>query len=542
MPTGALSLVLHAHLPFVRHPEHPRFLEEDWLFEAIAETYIPLLRMLDRLEADGVPCQLTMSITPPLAEMLADPLLQERASDRLARLAELAREVAAVHAGGPLAAAAEHARHELEEASELFEGAWQRQLLPRFRHHLEAGRLEVFTCTATHGLLPLMATDEARSAQVEQACRTHARHLGRRPEGIWLAECAWSPGLDELLATAGIRCFIAEGRALTEASPPARLGTARPVWTPAGVAAFGRDAECSHQVWSASEGYPGDYLYREFYRDVAWDLPYALVRPYLHDDGIRRALGIKLHRVTGPVDLADKEPYDPAAALARAREHARHFVACRQAQVRELSARMGRTPHLTAPFDAELFGHWWSEGPAFLEAVIRELAAQDTVALVHPTRWLDQEPVNQVTVPAHSTWGAEGTYEVWLNDGNAWMHRHLHHAEERVVSVVSRFLGRSAQVDRALAQACRELLLAQSSDWAFILTMDTSVGYAERRTREHIHHLHRIADGVEQGHIDIAHLDERQGRWTCFPDLDPALWHPREVLAYGGSAVATAQP
>ena len=180
MPTGALSLVLHAHLPFVRHPEHPDFLEEDWLFEAIAETYVPLLHMLDRLEADVVPCQLTMSLTPPLAEMLADPLLQERASRRLDRLVALATEVAERHRGSTLEAAAEHALHELALAWHLFEQRWGRQLLPRFRHHLEAGRLEIFTCTATHGLLPLMATDEARSAQVEQACRTHQRHFGQR--------------------------------------------------------------------------------------------------------------------------------------------------------------------------------------------------------------------------------------------------------------------------------------------------------------------------------------------------------------------------
>ncbi len=539
MATGALSLVLHAHLPFVRHPEHPDFLEEDWLFEAIAETYVPLLRMLDSLEADGVPCQLTMSLTPPLAEMLADPMLQQRAARRLERLVALARETCAIHRSGPLEAASEHALHELTEVLELYEHTWGRQLLPRFRHHQDAGRLEIFTCTTTHGLLPLMATDEARTAQVEQACRTHEGHFGRRPKGIWLAECAWSPGVDELLAAAGIECFIAEGRALLEAAPPAQLGTTRPVWTPAGVAAFGRDAACSHQIWSASDGYPGDVLYREFYRDVAWDLPYEVVKPFLHDDGVRRALGIKLHRVTGEVDLADKQPYDPAAALARTREHARHFVASRQAQVTELAERLGRAPHLTAPFDAELFGHWWAEGPAFLEAVIRELAAQDVVALVHPTRWLEQEPVNQVTVPAHSTWGAKGTYEVWLNDGNAWIYRHLHHAEDRVIAAVLRHLGASPEADRALAQMGRELLLAQSSDWAFILTMDTSVGYAERRSREHIHHLHRLGDALDAGQIDSDHLAEREARWTCFPDLDPALWHPREVLAHGGSAVAT---
>jgi len=538
MSLGALSLVLHAHLPYIRHPEHPDFLEEDWLFEAIAETYVPLLRMMDRLEADAVPFRLTMSITPPLAEMLADPLLQARAARRLRRLVALANEVTKREAGGPRARAAEHALAELVAVHQCFEHDWGCALLPRFRHHAEHGRLELITCTATHGLLPLMATDSARHAQVELACQTHERHFGTRPAGIWLAECAWAPGVDAHLAAAGIRWCCVEDRALHEASPPAQLGTTRPVWTPAGVAAFGRDAESSRQVWSADEGYPGDPAYREFYRDVAWDLPLETVRPYLHDDGVRRALGIKLHRITGRVPLDEKRPYDPDAAAERARVHAHHFLAARRAQLARLREQTGRPAHLLAPYDAELFGHWWAEGPLFLEALLRAAAEQADVDLVHPSAWLEQEPINQVTVPARSTWGADSTFEVWINGRNSWIYRHLHQAELRLSELVQRF-GEDVDPDvrRALRQAARELLLAQASDWAFILTMDTSVGYAERRTREHVFALTRLADELEGGHLDLPHLTEREARWRLFPDVDPMLWHPDRVTHGGGTAV-----
>jgi len=538
MSLGALSLVLHAHLPYIRHPEHPDFLEEDWLFEAIAETYVPLLRMMDRLEADAVPFQLTMSITPPLAEMLADPLLQQRAARRLRKLVALATEVADREVCGPRGRAADHALAELVSVSQHFEHEWGCALLPRFRHHAERGQLELITCTATHGLLPLMATDAARHAQVELACRTHARHFGRRPTGIWLAECAWAPGVDAHLEAAGIAWCCLEDRALHQASPPAQLGTTRPVMTPAGVAAFGRDAESSRQVWSADEGYPGDPAYREFYRDVAWDLPLETVRPYLHDDGVRRALGIKLHRITGKVGLDDKEPYDPDAAAARAEVHARHFLAARRAQLARLREQTGRAAHLLAPYDAELYGHWWAEGPQFLEALLRAAAEQTDVTLVHPSAWLAQEPINQVTVPARSTWGADSTYEVWINGRNSWIYRHLHQAELRLSGLVQRF-GEDDDPDvmRALRQAARELLLAQSSDWAFILTMDTSVGYAERRTREHVFALTRLADELESGQLDLSHLAEREGRWQIFADVDPMLWHPSRVVSRGGTAV-----
>jgi len=540
---GYLSLVLHAHLPFVRHPEYPDFLEEDWLYEAMTETYIPLLQMMERLWVDGVDFRITMSLTPPLCEMLADPLLQERYIARLDSLLELALAQAEARAGTDFEEVATYTVHELTEVRRLFVEVWGRELLPVFRSFQDRGRLQIVTCGATHGILPLMATDEARHAQIEIACRSYERHFGRRPEGIWLGECAYAPGLERLLDAAGIKFFFLETHGLTRGEPPARLGTARPVLTPSGVAAFGRDQECSQQVWSADAGYPGDPAYREFYRDLGYDLPYDEVRPYLHGDGVRRNIGVKFHRITGRVGLHEKKPYSPSAARERAAQHAEHFLSCRRAQVSYLKRTTGVTPHLTAPYDAELYGHWWYEGPIFLEMLLRKIACdQDEVALITPGEYLRTERDHQEITPSLSTWGANGYFKVWLNDQNDWIYRHLHRAEERMIELTGRFPLPSPLERRALNQAARELLLAQSSDWAFIVTMDTAVEYAEKRTRDHIARFTRLYDQLLVGVIDEPWLSEMEARDNCFAEIDHRVYRPDALPARGGGAVFTITP
>jgi 1,4-alpha-glucan branching enzyme len=532
---GAMSLVLHAHLPFVRHPEHPSFLEEDWLFEALTETYVPLVRMLDRLEAEGVASPLTLSVSPPLCEMLADPLLRQRYADRLGALIALADAEAIARRGTPFEDGAAYAAWLLRDTLAIWQERYGRDLLAALGRHQDAGRIALVTVAGTHGYLPLMATDAARRAQVEVACANYAKHFGRRPRGIWLPECAYAPGLDRVLADAGISYFFVETHGVSYAQPRPRFAHYRPVLTERGVAAFARDPECSRQVWSAEEGYPGDPLYREFYRDIGWDAAPERVES-IFMGGPRRGVGIKLHRVTGKVALDAKEPWVPSWAFERAAEHARHFLASRQAQVTRIADHMGAAPHLLAPFDAELFGHWWFEGVAFIEALFREAATQGVLRMTTPERFLAAEPTAQVVALCASSWGDGGSYEVWLNGGNAWMYQHLHRAEEHMIALADRFRSPSALERRALCQAARELLLAQASDWAFIVTMATVVPYAVRRTRDHLARFDGLYHALMDGAVDEARLAEIEARDTAFQEVDPTQWRSDRVRHPGAGA------
>ena len=502
--TGSMALVLHAHLPYVRHPEHEDFLEEDWLFEAITETYVPLLQAFERLDAENLDYRVTMSVTPPLAAMLADPLLESRYERHLRKLRDLIdREVAAHPDTSEIGRSARFYQGWLKDTERYVRERWGGNLRDALRAAQERGHIELVTCTATHGLLPTMSSVSAQRAQVKVGVESYRRAFGRPPRGIWLAECGWEPGLDVLLAQSGIEYFFTDSHAITLGDPRPALGLYAPVSTPSGVYAFPRDIESSKQVWSSKEGYPGDEWYREFYRDLGYDADYDYIRPFLHDDGVRRGVGVKYHRVTGDVPLHEKAYWDVDRARKQAELHAGNFLFNRQAQVRWLAGGMDRPPLIVSPYDAELYGHWWFEGTWFLEHFLRKAATvQDELELISPGDYIDREWPVQEQVPNMSTWGDEGYFRVWLNGDNAWFYRHQHHAEHRMERLARRFPQAEGLLKEAIAQATRELMLAQSSDWAFIVSMGTTVPYAVRRFREHIANFHVIADMIDENRID----------------------------------------
>jgi 1,4-alpha-glucan branching enzyme len=524
MPVGYLSLVLHAHLPYVRHPEYDDFLEEDWFYEAITETYIPLLEVFDSLERDGVDWRLTMSVTPTLAAMLNDPLLQYRYVRHLDNLITLAgKEIERTRWQPEFQhlALMYHAR--FSRAREMFVNQYGNNLLKGFRRFFEAGKLELITCGATHGFLPLMEplNRQAARAQIEIGCREFERHFGRRPQGMWLPECGYIPGIDELLRDAGIRYFFVDTHAVMFAEPRPKFGVYAPILCPrSGVAALARDTESSKQVWSAIEGYPGDYNYRDFYRDVGFDLDFDYLRPHLHNTGIRSHLGIKYYKITGRTD--HKQPYNPRVALEKAAEHAGNFMFNREKQVEWLAGAMdGRPPLIVAPYDAELYGHWWFEGPDWINFLLRKMHYdQTTVKTITIPEYLGKYPKNQVTQPTMSSWGYKGYSEVWLEGSNDWLYRHLHEGSDRMVELARANPDPPPLRRRALNQAARELLLAQSSDWAFIMKTGTMVEYARERTRVHVLNFNHLYDQLRGGDIDEPWLAEIERRHNLFPDVD----------------------
>jgi 1,4-alpha-glucan branching enzyme len=364
-------------------------------------------------------------------------------------------------------------------------------------------------------------TPQGVRAQLRIAVENYRKHFGRRPRGIWLAECGYFEGLEEYLAEVGLRYFFVDAHGILYGTPRPRNGVFAPVYCPNGVAAFGRDIESSKQVWSSQEGYPGDFDYREFYRDLGFDGHYDYVRPYLHGDGVRRNVGIKYHRITGDVTLDQKEPYRPGQAREKAAMHAGNFVFNRQHQARYLHEQIGRKPIIVSPYDAELYGHWWFEGPDFLDFVLRKIACdQKDVSTITPSEYLKRFPRNQVIQPAFSSWGDKGYAEVWLNGANDWVYRHLHQAEEAMIALAGRFPSAAGVRRRALNQAARELVLAESSDWAFIMTTGTMVSYAEKRTREHIFNFLRLKDEIEADRVDERHLAWLESKNSIFQEID----------------------
>ena len=521
---GYLALLLHAHLPFVRHPEHERFLEENWLFEAITETYLPLIQIMDGWLHDGMETRLTLTLSPPLCAMLLDPLLQERYTRHLHELIELAdKELHRTHWDEHFAPLARMYHQRFLSLRSTYE-QYGRNVVGAFRKFQELGKLEIITTAATHALLPLMAGHpQSIRAQILVA-RDHYRScFGRDPHGIWLPECAYTEGVENVLQEAGIRWFTMDTHGVLYARPRPRYGIYAPIFTPNGIAAFGRDLESARQVWSKQEGYPGDYRYRDFYRDVGFDLDYDYVRPHLSAGGTRTFTGIKYHAITGPAE--SKHVYDRNAALAVAADHAGHFLNERVRQVEQLAGIMDRPPILISPYDAELFGHWWYEGPEFLDYFVRKaFYDQKTVVLTTPRDYLRRHPTQQIARPSASSWGEEGYWKVWLNESNQWIYPHLDIAQERMTLLARRYPDPAPLTKRALQQAARELLLAQSSDWPFILRTGTSPEYARKRVTDHLIRFIALHEQLTSTRVDEIWLKRIEAQDNLFPEIDYRYW------------------
>jgi 1,4-alpha-glucan branching enzyme len=561
MSSGSLALILHAHLPFVRHPEHEHFLEEDWFFEAITECYVPLVRMMQRLLDEHVPFKLAMSLTPTLCAMLQDKLLCERYVRHLDSLIDLAtRERKRNRNHPPLHELANFYFKIFRETRRFFVDEYKCDLLATFRELRESGGLEIVASAATHGLLPLLqepviaeggdlgvpafaSSTPSRSTLKTVAARAqiligrdvYVDLFGVEPRGFWLPECAYGPGLESILQEANIRWFVLDTHGLLFGKPRPRRSIYAPCYTPAGPAAFARDHDSSRQVWSAQGGYPGDPAYREFYRDAGFDLPLEHLGPVAH--GTRKFSGVKYHRITGAG--GQKELYDPAAAERIAERQALHYLEERRRQIREVAAA-GFDPIVVVPFDAELFGHWWFEGPGFLEQFIRQSAIERDFRLSTPSEYLTANPTQQIIEPATSTWGEKGYFEVWLNPSNAWIYPQLHIAAQRMSDAARRYAS-SAVVeqplrltgenppdeapalqlaDRVLKQLARELLLAQSSDWAFLMKTGTAPEYATKRTIDHLARFNRLHDQLVTNTVDEKFLRECQWRDNLFPNVN----------------------
>ncbi len=543
-------LALHSHLPWVlNHGRWPH--GSDWLTEAAIDTYLPLLETLFALERDQVPAPVTIGITPVLANMLAHPAFRTELEDYFdPRLTACQEAPASLEGTGdasliPLAA---FWRERLQRLRRLFHSL-DGNLIAAFRGLEERGRIEIMSSAATHGFLPLLARDESIRLQLALGVREHRRLFGRSPSGCWVPECAyrprerWAPwptapassirrGIDEHLADAGYRYFfidahlITGARALNIASDgqggmtvldaTMQLAAAEKspyrsyrVATPGAgrdVSVLARDPRASAQVWSRQGGYPGDGAYLEFHK-------------------IRWPGGLKYWRVTGSgVDLGAKEPYDPANASRHAESHAAHFVRLID---RVAAEETKRGSVLAAPFDTELFGHWWFEGPHFLESAYRLLPDFRDITPRTARAHLDASPPGPALRLPAGSWGANGDFSMWLSQLTAWTWERLWPLEESFWDVAAQVLHTPA-ARTALAQATRELLLAQSSDWQFIISTGAVTDYAFERFNGHCEAAEKIVAALRPGpgqDLPLAHrlAEQYHAKDDLFPDPLPAV-------------------
>lgn len=349
--------------------------------------------------------------------------------------------------------------------------------------------------------------------------QTYERYFGKKPRGIWLPECGYVPESDKYLKEFGIEYIITESHGILYANPTPIYGTFAPIVSPEGIVAFGRDMESSRQVWSSINGYPGDFNYREFYRDIGYEADYDYIKPYIAHNGVRVHTGIKYYRITGKTE--NKDYYEPQWAMDSAERQAGHFLDCRTKQIADIAPYMNKPPIILCPYDAELYGHWWYEGPYWLYILFKKIYYDDcNFKLITPSEYIDKYPEIQISSPCRSSWGANGYSEVWLNQTNDYVHKHLHVAGDRMCELANLYPKSKGLKKKALNQCARELLLAQSSDWLFIITNGTMVDYAKKRIKDHIGRFTKLYFQIKNDEIDEVFLKDISKKDCIFPDID----------------------
>jgi 1,4-alpha-glucan branching enzyme len=560
---GAFTFVLHSHLPYARQAgmwPHG----EEWVHEAIAETYVPLLDALNDLAEEGVDYRLTIGITPILAEQLADPLIIEHFVNYAAeRAAWAAKDVKRFEESGDVALRdlARFYHHWYARHLTSFRDRYKEDLIGAFRKLQDAGFLQIATSAATHGYLPLFSRDSSIRGQLSIGTAAYRHRFGREPRAIWLPECAYRPaiidetgpfpirrpGLESFLAAMDLEVFFSEthtveggqpvGKAAGEAIGPygavprryalqvlsdeqSEPGTTfKAYWVgdaPGQVAVLGRNNRTGQQVWSGTYGYPGDFWYREFHRK----------------DGVS---GMQYWRIGGAeVDLGSKPPYEPHRAAERVQHHAENFVSLVEELVVDYGNSTGEFGVISSAYDTELFGHWWFEGVDWLKAVLRGLSRSEIVELQTASGIIEEHRPEHVLNLPESSWGAGGNHFTWMNVDTNWMWPVIHASELRMEELVEKFPSATGDLEAILNQAARELVLLQSSDWPFLVTTGQAKEYASERFTEHVERFNQlaaIADHAQPDAEDMKFLSALAERDNPFPMIDYLVFKERQGRA-----------
>nr|WP_267908160.1 1,4-alpha-glucan branching protein domain-containing protein [Cerasicoccus arenae] len=487
---------MHAHLPFGLRPELPVSLEEAWLFEATIDCYLPLLELISA--EPGKKPRLAASLSPTLLEQWSHHDFTDRFAAHLDRLAAiLKRECSDQSLPKERRELAEEMLLRNAQLAAHFVRKWSANLSAAWGHLASEGKVELLTTAATHAFLPAHQNSPlTRRLQIQLGIERFTALTGITPQGFWLPECGYYPGLEYDLAEAGIQWFAVEN-----------MNGSSVVRCPNDVTAIARQGELSQKVWDAHSGYPGHANYREFHQDAVHQLSHEQAGLYRLPDGGSLPLGLKYWRVTGK---GEKDWYDPVVARQQAETDAQDFI-----------ESMARTPEsfIFLPFDAELFGHWWHEGPYWLENVIQRASQHPALTLASPTDAISSLKDIPEGLPAASTWGHRADYSFWINPETDWIYPLLANAGRKLKDAIARSESDPLR-RRAVNQLARELLLAQASDWPFMLRAGATAGYAEERLRRHLTRFQFLLNQLATEEIDAETLHALEQLDPIQPNLD----------------------
>ncbi|MDR3144984.1 MAG: DUF1957 domain-containing protein [Treponema sp.] len=540
-----ISVVLEAHEPFFcktvsacsacfTNTANPACgiassLEELRFFESLSETYLPLLEMVERLDRERVPFRLAIVVSPILCHHLQDRGLLERYLDYTGRQIEFGREEMCRHRNDErLKSLAQYYCDKFIERRFTFADRYDGNILKVLNAFQRKGKLEILATTATHAFLPFYVSyPEAVQAQIEVALSSYHRCFGKFPQGFFLSETGWTGELERPLRAYNLGYTIAEAHGLVYGNPPALKGSFYPVRTPRGVFILGREYYSGIELGELA----GSGLYRDNRRDQGYDLPADSVRPFLGLGEARGPTGYKYYArgEAGGASCSALPVYDPAAAAAQAARGAELFLRRRLSRLNAAAALMDQSPLCLCVFRAGDLGRSWYEGFELLEQVFRLGSRCEGLRFMTPVEYLSKQEVTdfQTSVPGFSSGGFNGYSETWLHASNDWIYRHLFRALERMIELAERFPDDTGLKERALNQAAREILLAQSSDWPGMLYRQESSDLAVAGIEDALRNFTTIYEALGSNYISTEWLTNLEKRHNIFPHINYRIFRKK---------------
>jgi len=514
----AISIVLEAHLPFVKEFKKEDDLsqagEEGRLFEYISETLLPLLEVLYRLETDHVHYRIGLAISPVLCHMLNDEHLQKKYLSYIDKQIEFGRhELERTANNSGLYKLAQSYYNKIVDRRIAYTERYEKNLLKAFDFFRRKGKIEILSSCATHAFLPFLSHNaESLQAQMETPVSTYRRYFNS-PQGFWLPSLGWTPALEPYLRAYNYTYTIMESHGLLLGKPAPEKGCFFPVKTPNGTLVIARDLYTVRELEKAAS----DESYRNNDRDAGYELPAELVSPFLSAEGERRRTGYKYSARTNSNTV-----YNPKAASDRVVECTRTFLENTITRLEEVSKNMKETPISLFTQSCDYFGRFWHEGPQFIEELFRMASDYREIKFVCPSEYIFKQNLSslQTVEPEFSSNGTGGYAETWLDVSNDWIYRHLYRAMERMTELAERFPDDTGLKERALNQAAREILLAQSSDWPSLLFRQDSTEYARNQAENALRNFTTIYEALGSNYISTEWLTTLERRHNIFPNIN----------------------
>ncbi|UCD02446.1 MAG: DUF1957 domain-containing protein [Promethearchaeota archaeon] len=522
MSLGYFGLVLHGHIPWCKKSgTWPA--GEEWLMEAMNETYIPMLNILRELKDKGIKSAITINITPILAEQLADSYMKQRFTEYMENLISRAKnDIKRFEGHNERKKIAEFHLKNFKFVLDAFYHNYYRDILGSFKWLQDEGIIELITCAATHGFLPLLESDSGIFSQIQIAVDTYKKYFQREPKGIWLPECAYRPqeykngklrqSIDYWLNNSGIEYFFVDSHGilnaeLLEQKNNIGLNTNFGYTLESGLSVFGRNKKTSRQIWDAKIGYPGNEYYREFHKKD-------------------NESGLHYWRITSKeLGKDEKQLYDIAKAEEIVDSHANHFVTLVSEELRLFSKNFKTKGIIVSPYDFELYGHWWMEGILWSKKVFELIHNHKNIEMTTISDYISKFKDNfSVIKMGESSWGEGGHFQVWKNPEHGWIWPYINASVKEFENVLKDIPNPNDWENKIFKQIARELIIMEGSDWPFLLYTKQAKEYANQRFHHHHQRFNKliwaVKDSNEKNRISIRELEEIESIDSCFKDIN----------------------